>query len=264
MGLAGRLLSMGASNGPRNMAVDEALARLRPDQATLRFYEWDAPTLSIGYFQRTGEIDLAACRELAIGLVRRPTGGRAVLHRHDLTYSLVLPLRPPWMEFSIAESYQRINACLRRGLEALGISTSAVISDVGTAHEPSPFCFSTITEQELLVGGKKVLGSAQRRFPDALLLQGSVLLDFTSADLLALLREEERSNRAESIGLIGSLKEALGWLPDRVAVGRAIKEGFAREMGVEFKEGVLEPHEMELADQLAWHRYASEDWTLRR
>ena len=264
MGLAGRLLSMGASNGPRNMAADEALARLCRDHATLRFYEWDAPTLSIGYFQRTGEIDLVACRELAIGLVRRPTGGRAVLHRHDLTYSLILPLHSPWTEFSIAESYHRINACLRRGLESLGVSASTAISDVGAAREPSPFCFSAITQQELLVGGKKVIGSAQRRFPAALLLQGVVLLDFISADLLALLREEERANTAESLGLIGSLREALGWLPDRVAVRRAIKEGFARELGVEFEEGTLDPHEVELADQLAAHRYASDDWTLRR
>lgn len=255
---------MGASSGPRNMAVDEALATLCRDHATLRFYEWDALTLSIGYFQRTGEIDLAACRELAIGLVRRPTGGRAVLHRHDLTYSLILPLRPPWTEFSIAESYRRINACLRRGLEALGVSASIVNSDVGAGREPSPFCFSAITQQELLVGGKKVIGSAQRRFPTALLLQGAVLLDFVSADLLALLRQDERANTAKSIGLIGSLREALGWLPDGVTVGRAIKEGFARELGVEFEEGTLEPDELEVANQLVRHRYASEGWTLRR
>ena len=85
MGLAGRLLRMGAGSGSRNMAVDEALASLCRDYATLRFYAWDTPTVSIGYFQRTGEIDLSACREFAIGLVRRPTGGRAVLHRQDLT-----------------------------------------------------------------------------------------------------------------------------------------------------------------------------------
>ena len=264
MGLAGRLLSMGPSNGPHNMAVDEALARLCRDHATLRVYGWDAPTLSIGYFQRIGEFDLAACRDLAIGLVRRPTGGRAVLHRHDLTYSLILPLRPPWTEISIAESYHRINACLRRALGLLGVSANIAVSNDGAARAPSPFCFSAISQQELLVGGKKVIGSAQRRFPAALLLQGAVLLDCISADLLALLRKGDRAKTAESIGLIGSLREALGWLPDRVVVGRAIRAGFARELEVEFEEGTLEPHELELADQLAGHRYASEGWTLRR
>ena len=255
---------MGAGSGSRNMAVDEALARLCRDYATLRFYAWDTPTLSIGYFQRTGEIDLSACRESAIGLVRRPTGGRAVLHRQDLTYSLVLPLRPPWTEFSIAESYQRINACLQRGLEALGISASITISEGQAARAPSPFCFSAIAQQELLVGGKKVIGSAQRRFPTALLFQGSILLDFNPTGLLALLHPGERAKAAKSLGLISSLREALGWIPDRVAVEGAIREGFVCKMEMVLEEGALEPKELELASQLAEDRYASDDWTFRR
>jgi lipoate-protein ligase A len=264
MGRAGRLLMMGASDGPTNMGVDEALARLCRDHAVLRFYSWESSVLSIGYFQRAGEIDLAACRKSSICMVRRPTGGRAVLHQRDLTYSLILPLRLPWREFSIAESYRRINACLQRGLELLGISASMTI---GLPHAPyplSPFCFSTVARHEVVVGGKKVIGSAQRRFPTALLQQGTILLDVDPTSLSALLRPEKRATMEGSLDAIGSLREALGSLPDRQEVEAAIKEGFCREMGLEFVEGTLDREEVTLARQLAASRYASEDWTLRR
>src|SRR3990172_8485230 len=263
MGRAGRLLMLGASDGPTNMGVDEALARLCRDHAVLRFYSWESSVLSIGYFQRAGEIDLAACRRSSICLVRRPTGGRAVLHQQDLTYSLVLPLRAPWREFSIAESYRRINACLQRGLELLGVPASVTI-DLAHAPYPSPFCFSTVVRHEVLVGGKKVIGSAQRRFPTALLPQGTILLDIDPTSLLALVRPDKRATMESSLDAIGSLREALGSLPDRLEGGGASQEGFCREMGVEFAEGTLEREEVMLAHELSASRYASDDWTFRR
>lgn len=255
---------MGALGGPTNMGIDEALALLCRDHAILRFYAWETPTLSIGYFQHTDEIDLGACRKSAVYLVRRPTGGRAVLHQQDLTYSLVIPLRPPWTEFSISESYRRINSCLRRGLETLGLEVSNGIPPGHSSREPSPFCFSAIARYEVLVGGKKVIGSAQRRFPSALLQQGSILLDFDPAAIPVLLRPGERAATVDSLRMIGSLREALGWLPDRAEVEEAIGEGFAREMGIELAEGILEPEEFKLSDQLAANRYACDDWTFRR
>jgi lipoate-protein ligase A len=267
MGLAGRLLRTRASRGSINMGVDEALATLCRDRAILRFYAWDAPTLSIGYFQRTDEIDLEACHTSAVSLVRRPTGGRAVLHHRDLTYSLVLPLRPPWTEFSIADSYRRINSCLKRGLETLGLAASIGIASERAGHSgvvPSPFCFSAIARHEVLVAGKKVIGSAQRRFPGALLQQGSILLDFDPGAILALLGPGGRAATEGSLGIVGSLREALGWLPERAQVEAAISDGLAREMGVDFTEGALDPGELQLSDQLAADRYAAETWTFRR
>ncbi len=267
MGLAGRLLRTRAFRGPINMGVDEALATLCRDRAVLRFYAWEAPTLSIGYFQRTNEIDLEACYRSAVSLVRRPTGGRAVLHQQDLTYTLVLPLRPPWTEFSIADSYRRINSCLKRGLETLGLAASIGIPPGYAGHSglvPSPFCFSAIARHEVLVAGKKVIGSAQRRFSAALLQQGSILLDFDPAAILALLGVGGRTATEGSLKIIGSLREALGWLPDRAHVEAAISDGFAREMGVDFTEGSLEPEELRLSNQLAANRYAAETWTFRR
>lgn len=254
---------MGASAGPINMGVDEALATLCQDGATLRFYAWEAPTLSIGCSQRSSEIDLAACRKSAVQLVRRPTGGRAVLHQQDLTYSLILPMRPPWTKLSIVESYHRINVCLLRGLEMLGLEVRVESRPRQVDGALPPFCFLTISPYEVLMGGKKVIGSAQRRFPMALLQQGSILLDFDPAGLLEFLRPAERTVGASAIGTVGSLREALGRLPNPLEVEKAIRDGFAREMGITFVEDELRSEESRLSVELANTRYGSEDWTFR-
>jgi lipoate-protein ligase A len=246
------------------MAVDEALALLCRDQAVLRFYAWEIPTISIGYFQRSDDIDLDVCRAFAVRLVRRPTGGRAVLHARELTYSLIIPLHTPWTSCSIVESYRRINACLRRGLETLGLRGSIEVAPGQAADASSPFCFSAIARHEVLVAGKKVIGSAQRRFPAALLQQGSILLDVNPEDFLAFLRPGDRTTTAPSIRSIGSLREALGRLPDRASVEGAVLEGFSREMGVDFAEASLARDERGLAEHLAAVRYACDEWTFRR
>lgn len=246
------------------MGIDEAMAALCSDGTTLRFYTWDAPTLSIGYAQRSGDIDLVACRAAGVSVVRRPTGGRAVLHRCDLTYSLIAPLRPPWVEISIAESYRVINRCLRRGLERVGVDVRPAGRHRQTGGLLTPFCFSATSPDGLLADKKKIIGSAQRRFPAALLQQGSVLLDFHPDDLLQCLRPDHRSAAAGSLKTIGSLREVLGRLPGRPEVEAAIRLGFAEEMGVEFVEGELERHEIELAAELAAARYGAADWTFRR
>ncbi|HWQ68973.1 MAG TPA: biotin/lipoate A/B protein ligase family protein [Patescibacteria group bacterium] len=260
---AGRLLRMGASAGPTNMGVDEALATLCRDGATLRFYAWETPTLSIGYSQRINDIDPVACRTSTVHLVRRPTGGRAVLHQQDLTYSLILPLRPPWTKISIRESYRQINVSMLRGLETLGLEVGLGRRSRQVNGALSPFCFTAISHYEVLVGRKKVIGSAQRRFPTALLQQGSILLDFDPAGILNLLRPADRFAAAGAFETVGSLREALGWLPNRLEVETAIRNGFAGEMGIEFVEGELRPEELRLSVELAATRYGSDGWTFR-
>jgi len=258
-----RLLTMGASSGPVNMGIDEALATLCRDRATLRFYAWETPTLSLGYAQRCDGINLTACRASMVTLIRRPTGGRAVLHRQDLTYSLILPLRPPWATCSIAESYRLINRCLRRGLEMLGVKASIWPRSTVAHGALTPFCFPTIARDEIVVDGKKVIGSAQRRFPAGLLQQGSILLDFDPGGILALVCDRERAAAARALVTVGSLREALGRLPHRLEVEAAIRDGLAAEMEIEFTHGGLEPEEFELSRYLAATRYGSQRWTSR-
>lgn len=263
MPLSGRFLRMGAASGPVNMGIDEALAALCRDRATLRFYAWESPTLSIGYAQRCDSIDLAVCHTSGVTVVRRPTGGRAVLHRQDLTYSLILPVRPPWTTCSITESYRLINRCLLRGLEIFGLRASLGCGPKRIDGALAPFCFPTIAQNDIVVDGKKMIGSAQRRFPGTLLQQGSILLDFDPVDILALLRTDERAAATSAFMTVGSLREALGRLPDRVEVEAAIRAGFAAEMGIEFAQGELEPEELGRSMRLAATRYAAQSWTSR-
>jgi lipoate-protein ligase A len=254
---------MSAASGSVNMGIDEALATLCRDRATLRFYAWEAPTLSIGYAQRCSGIDLAACRSSMVTLVRRPTGGRAVLHRQDLTYSLILPLRPPWTTCSIAESYRLIHKCLLRGLETFGLNASIGYRSTRADGSLAPFCFPAIARDDIVVDGKKIIGSAQRRFPAALLQQGSILLDFDPASILALLGSDERAAAAGALTTVGSLREVMGRLPYRWEVEAAVCKGLAAGMEVEFAQGELEPEEFDLSMQLAATRYGSQSWTFR-
>jgi lipoate-protein ligase A len=246
------------------MGVDEALARLCVEAPVLRFYAWDRPTLSLGYGQTVAEVDVDRCRAHAVRLVRRPTGGRAVLHGDDLTYSLVLPLIDPWAGLPVTERYRRINACLVRGLASLGLPAILGAAVGAGASARTPFCFAAMGPHEVLVDGKKVIGSAQRRFSRALLQQGAILLTFDPSAALDLIAAPHRGGAIQAFGRIGSLSASLGFRPTRRHVEAAIRDGFAREMGIEFEAAVLGPAEQELAEGLAAARYGSEEWTFRR
>jgi lipoate-protein ligase A len=264
MGPVGRIIGMGAGDGAMNMGLDEALATLCRDRPVLRFYQWDPPAVSIGYFQRAAEIDLETCREKAIPLVRRPTGGRAVLHGHDLTYALILPMRPPWTDWSVAESYRRINVCLQHGLQRLGVPVTIGSAPGEPSAAPSPYCFSAVVQHELMVDGRKLIGSAQRRFPTALLQQGSILLDAKPPQVLAGLLGRGGPRRADLRGAVTSLRDALGRRPDRAEVEGAIAESLGSMLEIRFEHGALGSREFGMARALAETRYGSDAWTFRR
>lgn len=119
-----RLLKTGFADGATNMAIDEAiLLAVAEGKAppTLRFYGWEPPCLSIGYSQSMGEVDVDRCRKAGIGLVRRPTGGRAILHADELTYSVVAPQTEPRVAGGVIESYRRLSLGLVAGLRALSL-----------------------------------------------------------------------------------------------------------------------------------------------
>lgn len=237
-----RLLIDGPQEAAWNMAVDEAIliehgrGQVPP---TLRFYFWQVPTLSLGYFQDMAkEIDLEACAANGVAVVRRPTGGRAVLHNKEVTYSIVAS-RSYGASATVLESYQWISGGLARGLELLGLEvqrhrpmaaageagaapvTTAVPagtapavpaagSNAPTAQLPrdpgniaerlrgSAACFDSPSWYEITVGGKKIIGSAQVRRDDALLQHGSILLETQSQELFALLRFEREEVRERS------------------------------------------------------------------
>lgn len=170
-----RLLRTPPLDGAANMALDEALLHraARTGEWVLRVYEWARPTLSLGRNQAArGRYDLDAFARRGIDVVRRPTGGRAILHDREATYSVTAPVASAG---TLRDSYARINRLLVAGLRALG--ADATIAGPRPAHRPGVApCFEEPAEGELIAAGRKLAGSAQWRDADALLQHGSILL----------------------------------------------------------------------------------------
>jgi len=164
------------------MAVDEALAescRRRACGPTLRLYGWNRTAISLGYFQRPeAVVDLGGCRAAGIPVVRRITGGRAVFHHHEVTYSVVAPVPHPRFPPTIRGTYAIIARALEAALVSLGLPVTRRARDPERLRHGtgSPFCFDATSRDEITLDGAKVVGSAQRRWPNAFLQHGSILL----------------------------------------------------------------------------------------
>ncbi len=161
--------------GDVNMALDVILGELSLKMGPiLRVYSWERPTLSLGRHQRESDVDFEALNELGIGCVRRPSGGRAVLHFHEVTYSVAFPRWSEEYSMKTMELYRMISGVLMEGLKKLGFE---VEMDSGRGWMPkNPSCFSSGARGEIKIDGKKVVGSAQFRTEDFVLQHGSILL----------------------------------------------------------------------------------------
>ncbi|MCU0606706.1 MAG: lipoate--protein ligase family protein [Candidatus Edwardsbacteria bacterium] len=236
-------------DGWYNMAFDELLARAAGDgaaQPVVRFYGWDPPAVSLGYNQDDAEIDRAACAAAGVDVVRRPTGGRAVYHRDELTYCVAAPADDPLLGGAVLETYRTIAAALLAGLRNLGVGADMVRSEAGA---PGPAraasCFAAAGRYEITAGGRKIVGSAQRRIGGALLQQGSVLLNQAQDAAFAGLRDDGRSVTAAAL-----LGRPVGF-DEAVA---AMAAGFRAAWGVGFDELPATDGERALAGRLAAER----------
>ncbi|TAL24189.1 MAG: lipoate--protein ligase family protein [Nitrospirae bacterium] len=173
-----RIINSTPCSASYNMALDEALAvsvRKGASPPTLRLYSWDRPSLSLGRFQKSSDINIGYCRANRIQIVKRPTGGRAILHGDELTYSF--SVRTDYEPFSkgLLDSYEKISAAFNLALKKLGIQAEAKKHrEKGRVLARSPLCFQSSSFGEILIDKKKVIGSAQKRWPDSLLQQGSI------------------------------------------------------------------------------------------
>jgi lipoate-protein ligase A len=176
-----RILVHEPNVGAFNMAVDEALflsAGESSEYATVRLYGFDPPTVSFGYRQKPEEaIDVASCRELGVDWVRRPTGGRALLHRHELTYSVASPMEGVFRGLGVRALYDSVSAAIRRALAGLGIALDPAELEAGPSREPALHvpCLALPGRHELASGGRKIVASAQRRGRRSFLQHGSIL-----------------------------------------------------------------------------------------
>lgn len=241
------------------MALDEALMERarRTGEWVFRVYGWSAPTLSLGRNQTArGAYDAEALAERAIGVVRRPTGGRAILHWREATYSVT---GPDGGAGSLRESYERINRLLVAGLRELGVAVAPAAERRAVAPGLAP-CFDHPSTGELVHDGRKLVGSAQWRHDGALLQHGSILVEDDQSVVPSLLATH--AGAVEPVARPATLADALGRVPSLVEVADALFAAVRR----------AEPDSRPLDDRASLDaivgplvaRYRDDAWTWRR
>jgi lipoate-protein ligase A len=245
------------------MALDEALlrGRIRASGApTVRFYGWRPATVSLGYAQPLGDtVDRARCRAMGVGLVRRPTGGSAILHEppeREVTYSVVAREGDFAGADDVLETYRVLGQGLAVGLGRLGVAADLVPFARGRSDGSPAFCFRRAGAYEIAVGGRKLVGSAQRRQRGSFLQHGSVLLGADPARIRAVFPRE-----ADPTGGMTTLASELGRSPGFDVVVEALAAGLAEALGAPLAPAGLSPDEIALAESLVADKYATEAWT---
>ncbi len=253
-----------------NMAMDEALMNWQRDTGmppVLRFYSWLPAGITVGFFQKlNGSIDLDAAAKRGIPLVRRQTGGKAVLHDQELTYSVVIPEQHPSMPKSVKEAYVVISKGLLEGYRNLGIQAE-LAEKKKRAAASSAVCFEEPSWHELTVAGKKAAGSAQTRKQGIILQHGSIPLDLDEDKLFELfiypseaVKEKARNAFRKRAVAINDLVEAPFTLEQ---VKQAFKQGFENGLGIRL-EKFEPPPEMIEQVRILEEKYAGEEWNYRK
>jgi lipoate-protein ligase A len=249
-----RFLDTGALSPACNMAIDRALLALHANGKslpTLRLYQWQPPGVSLGYFQRQHDLDLEACRRLGYEVVRRPTGGRAVLHLNDLTYAVIAGTAEG-MPSAVSAAYNLLAQGLLHAFRLVGIA-------VGMGREQrdshlNDVCFLRCTRGAIVHQKKKLVGSAQTWHASSLLQHGSIIVKPQVEAWLALIKRGDESLeavRARLTARLTSVEEILGRAPKLVELKEAIRQGMAQALGVEFQSEELSTAEWNLARDLA-------------
>jgi lipoyl(octanoyl) transferase len=271
-----RLLDTGPADGFTNMAVDEALLEslaVEKGPPILRFYSWLPPALSLGYGQSTaGEIDFHRCASLGLDVVRRSTGGRAVLHDHEVTYSVVIRADDPRVASGLLASYLTISHALVRGLSYLGISAELVPIRRGallSSGQASPVCFATLSSYEVAVAGRKIIGSAQRRAHNLIMQHGSIPLSHDLDKWRRVFGSALPGSQAACRELVHqvhmtSLQEAGGRGYSYAEVVGALARGVAEIWQVDLLPGHLTISEKDCSAHLRATKYGLDSWTWRR
>lgn len=282
-----RLLETGWQDGATNMAIDEAIlegiaAGVSPP--TLRFYGWQPPCLSLGYAQRWSVVDAAACAAHGWDIVRRPTGGRAILHIDELTYSICAPESEPRVRGGVLESYQRLSDGLAQGLQLIGLQPARAQppgdqtpgQDSPTQNSPtqnslaqsSAACFDRPSNYEITIAGRKLVGSAQARRLGVVLQHGTLPLygDITRiVHGLAAASDEERQAMAHALQRDAiTLESALNRRLSYEEAVHYMTQGFAQALNLHLEPAPLTEWEQTRTTQIRAEKYGNEEWTRRR
>ncbi|MEW6624684.1 MAG: biotin/lipoate A/B protein ligase family protein [Bacillota bacterium] len=265
-----RILDTDYMDGFANMAVDEAILQQNIEgksPPTIRFYRWNPPTVTLGYFQDyEKEMLPQVCSDMGIQIVRRLTGGRAILHQHELTYSVVANEKEQQVSGSIIESYLKISKALVKGLKYYGVEVEMAARP--SKEKTSAACFDAPSWYEIVWQGRKLVGSAQTRRQGYLLQHGSIPFRFELDLLFELLNiasfeVKERLKRNFIKKAVG-LEEITGQTANYGKLSAALAQGFADVFGVELIWGELTPDEVDLAEHLRNTKYCQDSWNHQR
>jgi lipoate-protein ligase A len=284
-----RLIITPPAPGAWNMAVDEAIAQHagRGDAPpTLRFYQWQPACVSLGRHQPLADIDLARCAALGYDVVRRPTGGRAILHTDELTYSVAGPQEDPILAGAVLDSYLRLSQGLLAGLERLDLRVAKAPPSNRASADAGPVCFEVPSAYEIVVpaGGsssaevrgsssvvyrdpQKLVGSAQSRRQGWVLQHGTLPLVGDVTRLVEVVVFADEAERAAQRGLLAqratTVQAALGRAVSFAEAAAALAAGFEQALGIHFELAELTPAELDRAARLQQDQYAADAWTAR-
>jgi lipoate-protein ligase A len=245
-----------------NMALDEAICeavRKGLSPPTLRIYKWKRPTLSLGYFQKLSDIDLDYCAGKDYPVVRRLTGGRAILHDDELTYSFCAKKDTLSFNGDLHNDYTVISSALVGGLKQFGVNAEMSFVRKRAADQKSPACFKVISYGEVTVNNKKVIGSAQKRYKNGFLQHGSLLFGFNEQELRNILQESE----GDDFSSIGSVTECA----DKESYNKLIsslKRSFENALDTKMITDGPTDYEMKLTEELGSKKYSTGKWNARR
>ncbi|ERN53041.1 lipoate--protein ligase family protein [Alkalihalophilus marmarensis] len=272
-----RFIDSGNCSPAYNMALDEALldwhskGKIPP---TIRFYGWNPATLSIGYFQKVEkEVNMKAVKDYGLGFVRRPTGGRGVLHDQELTYSVIVSEDHPEMPATVTEAYRVISEGILEGFKKVGLDAYFAVprtdEEKNALKNPrSAVCFDAPSWYELVVEGRKVAGSAQTRQKGVILQHGSIILDIDEDKLFDLfnypserVRERMQKNFKNKAVAINALRETSLTMEE---AKEAFHYGFEKGLGI-----TLEPYSLTMDEEaevwkIAHERYEQDSWNYRK
>jgi lipoate-protein ligase A len=267
-----RLILSSPASGAGNMALDEAILDgiVGPGQPpTLRLYAWQPACLSLGMAQPAEEVNRSGLVARGWELVRRPTGGRAILHAEELTYSVVAGVERAEVSGGVLESYRRISRALVAGLQVLGLAVEVRAEEPAReTGEADPVCFQVPSAYEILAAGRKLVGSAQVRRLRAVLQHGSIPLAGDLGAICEALKYPDEAARAHAQGRVRARAATVSALLRRRVAWReaaeALIEGFRSALGVEFERSEPTAEELQRADELRARKYESPAWTDRR
>lgn len=269
-----RLINSGEQDGAWNMALDEALlnsVERGESSPVLRLYRWEPATVTLGYFQQGRDVvNLEACREFGYSVVRRITGGRAVLHDHEVTYAVISPEQNEVFPGGVAQNYHVIADVLHATFCSFGLQTeiSSGRKEVVSADSVQrSSCFTAPALSELVFNGKKMTGSAQKRLTTAFLQHGSIPISIDAEKLYLSL------NTGDTVDLnrrVAKLADRIGWMNrwlekpvSIVDVEQSLINNFSKSVSIDFINDEPTPVEIADAERLLKEKYTNPEWILR-